>query len=208
MNEIRPLSALLSDLKDNFHGQEDVSVAQILEAFHERGFGFLIFIFALPAALPLPAVGLGTILALPLLFLTAQQAMLRHTIWLPERIKSRSFKRTTISGAVDVALPWMRRIERLVRPRLGFVTSGFFSRIIGVFGFLMTLVVLFPIPMTNTVPSMSIAIMAVGVMMRDGLAVILGVVVGLAWTALLFGALIFFGAEGLDILKDMIKSIL
>lgn len=208
MNEIRPLSALLTDLKDNFHGQDEVSVAQIIEAFHERGFGFLIFIFALPAALPLPAVGLGTIIALPLFFLTLQQAFQRHTIWLPEKIKTRRVKRSTLIGAVDMALPWMKRIEFLVRPRLGFVTSPRFSWLIGVFGFIMAIVVLFPIPMTNTVPSLGIAVMAVGTLMRDGLAVIAGALIGLLWIALLIGAVVFLGTDGLEILKDMIKSIL
>ena len=82
----RTLSQLLDDLQNSLSGPH-VSIASILEAFHERGFGFCLFLFALPAALPLPAVGLGTILAPPLLLLSAQMILGRHTVWFPARLQ-------------------------------------------------------------------------------------------------------------------------
>lgn len=208
MSEIRSLSALLSDLKSAFNGAETVTIGQILEGFHERGFGFFLFLFALPAALPLPAVGYGTVLALPLLFLSAQQAMGRHIIWFPDSVKAKSLKTAALSGTIDKAMPWMKRLEILVRPRLGFMTQGAASNIIGLCGVIMALSVLLPIPLTNTVPSLGIALMAIGIIMRDGLAVLAGAVIGLLWVSALVGFTLYFGAEGLEIFKNMIKSVL
>ena len=72
----------------------------------------------------------------------------------------------------------------------------------------MALSVIIPLPLTNTIPSLGIALMAVGVIMRDGLAVIAGALIGMAWVALLCGIVIFLGTDGIDLAKDFIKGLL
>ena len=76
-------------------------------------------------------------------------------------------------------MPYVKKIEWFLKPRLGAVTQGVFSNFIGLAGLIMALSVTIPLPLTNTVPSFGIAVMALGVIMRDGLAVIMGAVVGL-----------------------------
>jgi hypothetical protein len=201
----RPISDVLIELKDQLPA-EKVCTFDLLEALHERGFGFLLFIFALPAALPLPGLGINVIIALPLLFLTVQQAMGRHTIWIPEKIKYKSISSAKFGAMLDKSLPLVKKVEFFVRPRLGFITQGIFSVLIGIFGLIMTLSICIPLPLTNTVPAMGIALMAIGVIMRDGLAVIAGAVLGLAWVAMIFFVIIFFGMEGIDLVKETIKG--
>lgn len=202
---MRRLSEIFDHIEANIEG-DSISVARLLDVFHERGFGVLLFLFALPAALPLPAVGVGTILGLPLVFLTAQQAIGSRTIWLPKSVQSKSFSRDFMTAFVSKATSWVERIEMIVKPRLAFVTSGFFSNFIGVAGFIMALSVCVPLPFTNTVPSLGIALMAVGVLMRDGLAVLAGLVIGMAWVSMLVYFTIFFGTEGVLIAKEFIKG--
>lgn len=205
---MRSLSSLLNDLKHAVQG-DHVSVRFILEEFHERGFGFFLFLMALPMALPLPVPpGVNVLLASPLLLLTGQQALGRHTIWLPERLRQKKFQSGKVVKLIDKALPFVQKLELLCRPRLGFITQGIFLNLIGVFGFIMALSICVPIPLTNTVPSFGIALMAVGVLMRDGLAVLAGAVIGLAWVFLLVFAFLFFGAEAIDLIKDFIKGMI
>jgi len=168
----------------------------------------LLFLFALPAALPLPGLGVNVIIALPLVFLTAQQAIGRHRIWIPEKMKYKSINRKMFEGMIDKSLPFVKKIEFLVRPRLGFITHGLFSNMIGILGLLMALSVCVPLPLTNTVPAFGIALMAVGVIMRDGLAVIAGALIGTAWVIMIFFVIIFFGLEGIDLVKETIKGFL
>jgi len=201
----RPISQVLIELKDQVP-EEKVCTFDLLEALHERGFGFLLFIFALPAALPLPGLGINIIVALPLLFLTAQQAMGRHTIWIPEKMKYKSIDRATFEAMVDKAVPFVKKIEFFVRPRLGFITQGVFSVFIGILGLIMALSICIPLPLTNTVPAFGIALMAVGVIMRDGLAVIAGALIGTAWVLMIFFVIVFLGAEGVDLVKETIKG--
>ena len=201
----RPISQVLVDLKDQVP-EEKVCTFDLLEALHERGFGFLLFIFSLPAAIPLPGLGVNVIIALPLLFLTAQQAMGRQSIWIPEKMKYKSISKEKFEAIVDKSLPFVKKIEFFVRPRLGFITQGVFSVFIGLLGMIMALSICIPLPLTNTVPAFGIALMAVGVIMRDGLAVIAGAIIGTAWVFMIFFVIIFFGMEGVDLVKETIKG--
>jgi len=45
-------------------------------------------------------------------------------------------------------------------------------------------------------------------LMRDGLAVIAGMLIGIGWIVALTYFVIVFGLEGIDLMKDMIKSVL
>ncbi|WP_239236691.1 exopolysaccharide biosynthesis protein [Candidatus Nitrotoga sp. BS] len=205
--QIRTLSKLLVDLKDSFTEQDNISIDHILKALQERSFGFMLFIFALPAALPLPGLGINLIIAAPLLFLTAQQALGRDSIWFPKMMRDKSISRERFDNILNAALPFIRKIELLVKPRLDFVTQRG-TCLIGLCGLIMALSVCIPLPLTNTVPSAGIALMAIGVIMRDGLAIIAGALLGLLWVAMLGYVLVFLGTEGLDAIKETIKSFL
>lgn len=208
MNNIRSLSQLLEDFAAALP-EGEVTLAYILEVFHERGIGILLLLFAVPMALPVPVPpGINVMLASPLIFLTAQQAMGSHTVWLPRRLMHKSMPRDKLAHTVMAAIPWLKKIEKLIRPRLGWVTQDGPSRLMGVFSLIMALTVCIPLPLTNTVPSLGIALIALGVMMRDGLLVIIGVLVGLGWITLLTGAILFLGPEAFEIIKTTIKSLL
>lgn len=204
---IRTLSELLLDVRAQLTG-ERVTVGALLDAFHERGFGFFLFLFALPAAVPLPGLGINLVIAVPLLALTLQQMLGREKVWLPARVVARELDTAFVDKIINAALPWTHRLERLVRPRLGVITQGVSSLVIGMLGFVMACSVLLPVPLTNTVPSMGIALMAIGVLMRDGLAVIAGALLGVGWIAMLVGVVVVFGVEGIEVLKQTIKSLI
>lgn len=207
--EIRSVSKILQDARASLPADTiELRLADIIAIFHERGFGFLLFIFALPAALPLPGLGINLVIATPLLFLTVQQALGRHTVWFPGRIRERTISRARFVSFVETAEPFLRRFEFLVVPRLGFVTQGAFSNLIGLCGIVMALSILVPLPLTNTVPAMGIAGMALGVLMRDGLAVIVGMLLGLCWVGMLVLVVATLGVDGIDAIKAFIKGML
>ncbi|MCB9964788.1 MAG: exopolysaccharide biosynthesis protein [Rhodospirillales bacterium] len=207
MDTPRSLSQLLTDfsadLKENYSGATTISLSEIIAAFHERGFGVILFIFALPMALPLPVPpGINVLLATPLILLTAQQLIGRRDIWLPQKMRHKGLPAKGLIKMLDKSVPWIAKIEVLIRPRLGFLTQGLFSHLIGLCGLIMALTVCIPLPLTNTVPSMGIACMAIGVVMRDGLAVLSGIIIGLCWIALL----LILGETGLRLLFETILS--
>ncbi len=202
MSEVRSLSQLLLDFCQDLKQKQDANISRvqvddILDAFHERGFGMILFFFALPMALPIPVPpGINVLLASPLILLTGQQMLGFKEIWMPQSMRRKTISSKHLISVLTKAIPFVRKIEILARPRLGFLTQGISSHLIGLFGLIMALTICIPIPLTNTVPSLGIACMAVGVLMRDGLAVIAGAIVGLAWISLL----VFLGEAGLRFL--------
>lgn len=200
------LTALLSEMKGEIAPNSATTFGVFIEHFAERGFGFFLFLFALPAALPVPAIGINAIIAIPLILLTAQQALGRKSLWLPQKVQNKTISANTLHGFIDTALPWVKRLEFFIRPRLSFLTRAKAERVIGVVGLIMALSVTIPLPLTNTVPSFGIALMAIGVLMRDGLAVLLGALIGILWVSMLIFVTVKFGPEGAEMIKEMIKS--
>jgi len=205
--QIRSLSVLLSDLKQEPRG-DTVSVRALAEALHERGIAMLQLLFAAPMALPLPEPPIvNLVLGLPLVLLTAQQAMGAHAIWLPRKILDLTVSREKLNRMLDALIPWMKRLEIFIRPRLGALTQGALSRLWGACGFLIALAILIPVPLFHTVPSLGITLMAAGISMRDGVVIILGALIGMGWIIILTTAIFMFGPDAVDIVREMIKSI-
>lgn len=200
---VRALSQLLSDLRQTIDGEE-TSVATLLEGFHERGFGVMTLLFSIPMALPIPKPpGLSTLFGVPLMILTLQQAAGRHTVWMPETIRRKRISSAKLIRVLDGGIPWARKIEYLLRPRMEYMTRGAASHLIGFCGCLMAMCMMIPLPGTNTVPSFGIALMSAGVIMRDGLCVLAGMVAGTLWSVGIVSLYLFFGMEGINALRAL-----
>ncbi len=165
--------------------RERVSVSDLMQAMDARAVAALILLFALPNVVPTPP-GTSSILGLPLLYLTAQM-MLGKLPWLPALIADRSMTRGDFNAFVGRVTPLLARVERLLRPRLFFITAGPSERIIGGFFFVLAVVLALPIPLGNMLPALAISLMALGVLERDGLWVIFGVLVGLLSLVIVWG---------------------
>lgn len=204
---MRTISGVLIDLQRSLDGKNP-TIHDLLIGLSERGIGFVLLIFALPMALPIPVPpGINIVLASPLVFLTAQQLLGRETLWLPKKIQEKVISHDTIISLNAKAIPLLKKAELLLKPRLGFLSEGLFFNCIGLLGFIMALSVCIPLPLTNTVPSLGIALMAMGLITRDGLAILLGALIGTLWVALLILSLYFFGEQGIAILKETIKTL-
>ena len=156
--------------------RERVSVSDLMRAMDARAVAALILLFALPNVVPTPP-GTSSILGLPLLYLTAQM-MLGKLPWLPAIIADRSMTRNDFNSFVGRVTPLLARAERLLKPRLLFITSVTGEKIIGGLCLLLAIVLAMPIPLGNMLPAFAISLMALGVLERDGLWVVLGVIVG------------------------------
>ena len=167
---------ILTDIAED-DSRERVSVADLLEAMGDRAFGPLLFVFALPNILPAPP-GTSAVLGLPLIFLSGQ-LMLSKAPWLPKLIADRSMKREDFGSIVGRATPWLAKAEKLLRPRLGRLVDAPAEYLIGAMCLMMAVVLALPIPFVNMLPAFTISLFALGVLERDGVWILAGVVVWL-----------------------------
>jgi hypothetical protein len=166
-----PLSAVLQQLAAE-PGRERVSVRDLFAALGDRALAALLFVFAVPNVLPSPP-GLSTVLGVPLLFLSAQLLFGRKA-WLPEFIARRSMARADFESLMNRVLPWLRRAEKLLKPRLSGLALPPMEYLLGLICLALALVLVLPIPLGNNAPALAIALIALGILERDGLWVLAG----------------------------------
>ena len=175
----RPHGGRLSDILAAVAADQTrqrVSVADLFEILSHRAFGALMLIFAAPNVFPTPP-GVSSFLAAPLLLLATQLALSRPAPWLPRLIADRSVSREDFASIVDKALPWLGRAERLLKPRLSFLTRPPFEQGVAVVCLLLAVVLFLPIPLGNVLPAMAISLFSLAILERDGFAALSAAVV-------------------------------
>lgn len=192
-------SVVLRRLLDSWHG-DDMPLSALLVALGERSFGLVLFLLALPNAIGLATIpGLSTVVAVPMAVLALQVMAGAQRPWLPRWLAERRLRRTDVALMLDKALPWLERIERIVRPRLPFLTGVTAERLLGLVIFLFAVVLALPIPGGNLLPGVAVALLALGLIEQDGLCVLAGLGVSVVAVGVL--VLVFeVAVAGLDAL--------
>lgn len=167
--------------------RDRISITDLMQSMEGRAMGALLLIFAVPNALPAPP-GTSGILGLPLLYLSVQM-MLGRLPWLPRIIAARSMARKDFSTLVDRVVPWLDRADRLMAPRLQWLCSPGAQQVLGLACLILALVLFLPIPLGNMLPAFAICLIALGVLERDGLWIVLGLVTGVVAVIIVSGVL-------------------
>ncbi|PWK62725.1 exopolysaccharide biosynthesis protein [Roseicyclus mahoneyensis] len=194
------ISQRLNRLAEDAQG-DAVTLDWILEQLHERAFGLFLLVLALPCCIPF-LYGLPQIVALPLMFVSGQILLGRETPWLPQKLGTRTVAKTTLEGLARRAGPWLRRIEAVSRPRLAALTRRPLDQVVGVVLVLFSASILVPLPGTNTVPGFAVVIVSMGLLQRDGMLVIFGAVLGMAW----IGTLLVAGATVASLIRTWLGA--
>jgi hypothetical protein len=192
-----PLSAILLDICDD--PDPTVTVGEIVHRFGRRAFGALLFFFSAPNWLPLPP-GSSTFLALPLVLLTPQVAYGVQGPWLPRFIDDREMKRAALARSIRKIVPMLQRVEKVSRPRLLWMFGPIGDRAIGLTCFLLSLVLLLPIPLGNMAPGAAIAAFGLAMVQRDGVLALIGYVI----TAVSAALLVIGGAAAIHALRELL----
>lgn len=196
--EVRqPLSSILAEIA--LDPDPEVSVGEVVHRFGPRAFGALLFLFSAPNWLPLPP-GSSTFLSIPLVLLTPQVAVGIRSPWLPRFVDDRRMKRADLRRAVQKLLPTLRRIETVSRPRWDFMFGAIGDRMIGLTCFLLSLVLILPIPLGNMAPAAAIAAFGLSLVQRDGILALIGYVVA----AISAGLLVLGGAAAILALNKLL----
>jgi hypothetical protein len=194
-----PVSDLMLHLARDWPA-ERISLGEMIHAFGTRGYGLLIILFAIPNLIPIYIPGWSPIFGVPLFIVCMQLALGLPEPRLPGILTRRSMKKADLLMIVEKSSPWLRRIERYVKPRPSVLTGPVGARFIGVYGMWLAFLVIIPLPLTNGPTSLACAIMAFGLMEEDTRSIIGGAVVGVGASILALSIIGGFGwvlAQGL-----------
>jgi hypothetical protein len=164
-------STLLRQVSEQAH--ERISLAELVQVFGDRAFGALMLVFAIPNVIPLPP-GTSSVLGAPLILIAGQLVIGRRVLWLPAIFLSKSVPRDYLRRVVARLLPSLRWMERMLAPRMGLLFGPVGDRFIGITCLVLSIILFLPIPLGNMLPAMAIASFSLGLIQKDGAAVILG----------------------------------
>jgi hypothetical protein len=188
------LSGTLARTAESLTG-EKVSVRQLMESVGEQGLLFFCMILTIPFLLPVSIPGVSTVFGL-VIILIGVGVTLNRLPWLPNRLMQREMDANDLRDALSKGSNVFSRLDRIVKPRLSWLTEGaVINRINGLALIFAAVLLMFPfglIPFSNTLPGLAILFLAVGMLQRDGFFILLGYLMIIA-TVIYFGAL-FIGA--------------
>jgi hypothetical protein len=161
----------------------DKTLGSIIELFQKKSFALLFILLLGVSALPLPTGGATHVFEIVAMLLAVQLIAGRDEIWLPER-----WRRLRLAGPrqqrfINRLMKTIRWLERFSRPRASYLFDHRLSNI--VFGVLVlagSLAAFLAPPFSglDTLPSLGVVLLSIGVLLEDVAIVVLAVVVGVA----------------------------
>lgn len=177
----------------NSSSSDRIPVRDLVHAMDSVGFGLVMMIFSFGIIIPTPPP-FPSIISIPLVVFALQMTMGHQAPKLPKKFSKLTVKRSVLAMLVNKSSPYIRKVERILRPRLLFMTSHFADRIVGFFVLLFSSFVLLPIPLSNFIPGLGVLIISFGLLGKDGLVILLGIFIGISGIVISLAALIL-GAE-------------
>ncbi len=192
-----------SELLERWFADEGARTLGSLNDCFGRGAFALAFVLLLAVpALPLPTGGATHVFEVIAMLLALQLVAGREEVWLPQR-----FQRMELAGErqqrfIERLMRLIRRLERLSRPRGRFLFRGRAGNV--VFGLLVlvgSLGAFLAPPFTglDTLPSLGVVVLSLGVILEDALVAIAGVLVASAGVVLeiVLGSAVVHGVSSL-----------
>lgn len=202
----RKLSEEMEALKAR-SAEGELTLREAIVVLGVRAYTLLLILLSLPFITPIPLPGLSTPFGLAV-GLIALRLMLGQKPWLPERVLSRPIPPGFFGKVFKFAAWIIRFLEKLLRPRLTFLTDTVFLYRTHA-GLMMVaaaaLLLPLPIPFTNTFPAWTIILVAAGLLERDGFF-ILGGYIAFAAGVLYFVFLGEAAQRSMVWLKDWVLS--
>lgn len=183
---VEAIAAMAND--HDVGGEREITVGDVLSTAGRRTFGpllLLIGIFSISPATIVPGV---TWFAAGLtLLLSLQLAIGAKRPWLPPGLLRILVSRDAIRAGAENMRKWAQRIDRVLQPRLVFLSEPPFANLAGL-GCALAAIATFPlglIPVAPLAPGLAITLIGLGLFARDGLLLLLGGVVmgGAVWIA-------------------------
>jgi hypothetical protein len=169
------------DLERWLASEGDKTLGSIIELFEEKSFALLFILLLAVSALPLPTGGATHVFEMVAMLLAVQLIAGRNQIWLPDRWCRLRLAGPTQQRLINRLMKTIRWLERFSRPRATYLFDHWLSNI--VFGVLVlagSLAAFLAPPFSglDTLPSLGVVLLSLGVLLEDLAIVVLAVVVG------------------------------
>lgn len=180
---------------------DNVAISDVINAMDSVGFGLIMMIFAFGIIIPTPPP-FPSLISMPLVVFSFQMLLGYSAPRLPKRFSNLKVKRAILATLIQKSSSIIRKIEKFLKPRCLFMTKPLAEKITGFFMLLFSSFIVLPIPLSNYIPGLGILIASFGMLSKDGLVIICGILIGCLGIVISVTALII-GVEFIANIKNL-----
>ncbi|WP_318558157.1 exopolysaccharide biosynthesis protein [Pseudorhizobium pelagicum] len=174
----RALSDVLDQLEESAHG-DSIAIQDVIEKLGHRSFGSLMLVFSLISTSPASAIpGITATVAVIVFILVAQMIIGRDSVWLPGFVTRRRMSTAKLCKGIGWLRKPVRFVERFLKARLTFLFHRPWLWL--PLSLILALTLFMPfmeiIPTSGSIASAVIALFAAGLLARDGVLVVLSLI--------------------------------
>ena len=182
------LTGMIARLPDG-----SMPLGELLDQFGDDGLLLLTIFLTLVFLIPVSIPGVSTVFGAAILLVGISRVFGRP-LWLPAKLRARNLPAARLRPALDGGLHWVRRLEKISRPyRLRGLVEGALPELFNNLAFILAALLLMApfgfVPFSNTLPGLALLLYAIGMIQRDGTAIVLGHLANIG-TIIYFGILI------------------
>lgn len=183
----------------------DISLGRLLLHFGQHGLLVLTILLTLVFMIPVSIPGVSTVFGAAILLIGISR-LSGKPLWLPARLRDRPLPSERLRAALQRGTLWVQRLAKVSKPhRLPGLVDGRLIELVNNLAFILAAVLLMApfglIPFSNTLPGLALLCFAVGLLQRDGVAILLAHLTNVA-TIVYFSILL--GGGGL-VIKELIE---
>ena len=173
--------------------EDQLTLGELLQVFGDEGLLLLTILLTLVFLIPVSIPGVSTVFGAAILLVGISRVFGRP-LWLPAKLRARNLPAARLRPALDGGLHWVRRLEKISRPyRLRGLVEGALPELFNNLAFILAALLLMApfgfVPFSNTLPGLALLLYAIGMIQRDGTAIVLGHLAN-SGTIIYFGILI------------------
>ncbi len=182
------LAAIIDQLPE-----DSLTLGELLDVFGDEGLLLLTMLLTLVFLIPVSIPGVSTVFGAAIL-LVGISRLIGRPLWLPTRLRDKALPARKLRPGLTGGMVWVRRLERISRPhRLPVFVDGRAQDLFNNFAFILAALLLMApfgfVPFSNTLPGLALLFYAVGLIQRDGGAMLFGHLANVG-TIIYFGILI------------------
>lgn len=172
------IKQVLDKILESSEDCDQVSIGDILEMVGRRSFGPILLVAGIITLAPLVGdiPGVPTIMGIIVFLIAIQLLLKQQNLWLPNTILKRSVKKEKLHKAINKIEKPAKFIDRFLRPRLGFLTSGVMIYVIAAICLLISLAmpVMEFIPFSANFAGAALTAFGLSLIAKDGVFALAG----------------------------------
>ena len=179
-DELPPLS---DRLEAWFSSDRAKTVGDLIETFGSGSFAVLFVVLLALPAMPLPTGGVSHVLEVIAMLLALELIAGRREVWVPARWRDRAMPAVDNARFQAGLLRRIRWLERYARPRLSrLIEVQLVRRLYGLSVLLLSLTAFLAPPFSglDTIPSIGVVVLSLGVLLHDFVVATIGAAIGAA----------------------------